>query len=739
MPHSLNPHRAPRHDELSSAAAHCIGVTWLAVTFLTLAVALGLSARSALAVAPTPHSITVERLEALAERAREARRERHRVAAVRAMLKGNRRDADAHAAKADDPVTSKLVDWIDLVFHLRSDYFKRADAFLEENGHWPRTDRIRKRTEAALDKSSKTPEQVRDYLTSHPPQTAAGLLALARAHRLLGDKAKASEIVRRVWREFTINAGTESALLRRYKDAITKSDHRERLSRQIYRGNTNTALRQAKRLSKGHVKMAKAAASLMKGHKRGMKRYRQVPKELIKEPSLQFALAVYWRKRKKYAQARRTLLKVQAAHKELLEPLAWWGQRLDMARQGLARDNKEAWPLAYRLVSRHGFDAGWKFVQGEFLSGWIALQFLNDPKKAVGHFKTLRDGDDRPVNISQAEYWLGRTYQALGDEEKAREHFESGAAHWTTFYGQLARSALGWGSLDELPELEFTVRHDVLARVDNDELMQAAKLLHRADRAKISRSFVVALAEHLETREERTAIALLGRSIGGPHIAVRVGRFANQEGTEIGRPAYPDEVPDYKALRPAVEPELIYALIRQESEFNPRAVSPAGARGLMQIMPATAKMLARRHRQTYSLSELTSRPPYNLSFGTALMHDLIKNFKGSYIMALGAYNAGPGRVITWNKTFGDPRKGQVDPVDWIESIPFNETRNYIKRVMENLQIYRFQLRSDKSLPLDEDLLRGVPKKHQNKRRLKLQRENNVNCRVLQEGGTLGGC
>ena len=148
-------------------------------------------------------------------------------------------------------------------------------------------------------------------------------------------------------------------------------------------------------MSKGHTKMAKAAASLMKGHKRGMKRYRQVPKELIKEPSLQFALAVYWRKRKKYAQARKTLLKVQDAHKELPEPLAWWGQRLDMARQGLARNNKEAWPLAYRLASRHGFTEGWKFVQGEFLSGWIALQFLKEPKKALGHFQTLRDGDER--------------------------------------------------------------------------------------------------------------------------------------------------------------------------------------------------------------------------------------------------------------------------------------------------------------------------------------------------------
>ena len=730
MPQFLNPSRKHRCNELIGELGRRACVTRMSALLLVAALAAGSATRPAFAVAPTPLSVTVERLEALGERARQAKLERHRVRAVRAMLKGNRREADAHAAKAGDAVTSKLVEWTDLVFHLRPDYFDRAVAFLDENGHWPRAERIRKRTEAALDRSSKSPKEVRDYLTAHPPETAAGLLALARAYRLLGRQGKAAKIVRRVWREFTINSGTESALLKRYKGDITKADHRERLSRQIYRGNTNTALRQAKRISKGHTKMAKAAASLMKGHKRGMKRYRQVPKELIKEPSLQFALAVYWRKRKKYAQARKTLLKVQDAHKELPEPLAWWGQRLDMARQGLARNNKEAWPLAYRLASRHGFTEGWKFVQGEFLSGWIALQFLKEPKKALGHFQTLRDGDDRPVNISQAEYWLGRTYQALGEEDKSKEHFEAGAAYWTTFYGQLARSALGWGSLDDLPELEFTLRHDVIARVDGDELMRAARLLHRADRPKLTRSFVVALAEHLHTREERTAIALLSRSVGGPHLAVRVGRFANQQGTEIGRHAYPDEVPDYKALRPEVEPELIYAIIRQESEFNPRAVSPAGARGLMQIMPATARLLAKRHRQVYSLSELTSRPPYNLSFGTALMHDLIKNFKGSYIMALAAYNAGPGRVITWNKVYGDPRKGQLEPVDWIESIPFNETRNYVKRVMENLHIYRFQLRSTKSLPLDEDLLRAVPRK---------QRKKKTGCRVLQSTGKLGTC
>ncbi|MGI9413939.1 MAG: transglycosylase SLT domain-containing protein [Hyphomicrobiales bacterium] len=682
------------------------------MTALLLAMAIGAGwfAHPALAVPPTPDSVTVERLEALAERARRAKLERMRARAVLAMIEGNRKTADRLAAKTGDPLTAKLVDWADLVYHLRPDYFDRAMAFLDENGHWPRAERIRKRAEATLDNDTKPPKEVLAYFRLHPPKSAGGMLAQAKAYRLIGRKGKAAKIVRRVWREFTLNPGTEKALLKRYKAAMTKADHKERLARQIYRGNTNTALRQANRISKGHVKMAKAALSLYGGHKRGMKRYRDVPRALINEPALQFALARYWRQRNKFAQARKVLLKAQSGRPALPEPEAWWRERLDLARQGLARNNKEAWPLAYRLVKAHGFPSGWKFVQGEFLSGWIALRFLKQPKLARRHFAALSKGDDRPVNVSQAEYWLGRTHLELGDEAEAKKHFEAAATYWTTFYGQLARARLGWGSLQEQPELDFTLRHDVIARVDGDELMQAARLLKAAGRSKLTRSFVVALAEHLETREERSAVAHLGGSIGGPHLAVRVGRFANQQGTEIGRHGYPDEVPEYKALRPDVEPALIYALIRQESEFNPRAVSPAGARGLMQIMPATAKLLARRHRQVYSLSELTSRPPYNLAFGTALMHDLIKNFRGSYIMALAAYNAGPGRVIKWNKVYGDPRKGQLEPVDWIESIPFNETRNYVKRVMENLQIYRFQLRSSESVPLDEDLLRGAKKK-----------------------------
>jgi len=672
----------------------------------------------ALAVPPQTDEVSVHAAQMVKEqlqRFRETEVEKLRAKVVQAMLAGDRKTAKRLGAKANDPVLDKLTQWIDLVYLARADYFENAGKFLEQNRGWPRASRIGARIEADLYKTPRPAEQMLAYLTANPPRTVAGKLALARAHRLLGDDARAVEIVREVWRGSRLSAGAEKAIFKRYKDHITKADHLERLERHIYRGHTSAATRQARKLSKAHVTMTKAAVALLKRHRRAMKSYRKVTKALVDNPALQFALAKYWHKRKKYAQARKVVVKIQAAHPKLPEPQGWWSLRVDLARNGLARNNKDAWHLAYAIIKGHGYSTGGKFVQGEFLAGWIALRFLKQPKAALKHFQTLRAGDDRPLNIAQAEYWLGRTYEALYRYSAATEHFKAAASYRRIFYGQLARAHLGLGELEEQPEMQFVLRHDAIDSVYNHELLQAARLLKSAGRPQLARSFVLALAKLLHTREKRTALALLSKRLEGPQLAVRVGKLADQLGTAIGEHAYPQEVPDYKTLRPGVEPALLYSLIRQESEFDPEAVSHAGARGLMQIMPATAKLLARRHKQKYSVSKLTETPSYNLSFGTALLHDLVNTFNGSYIMALGGYNAGPGRVLDWNRRYGDPRKGQLDPVDWIEAIPFNETRNYIKRVMENVQIYRFHLRSTEIYSLAEDLRRGEIAKPEKKR------------------------
>ncbi|MGF7161961.1 soluble lytic murein transglycosylase [Rhodoligotrophos appendicifer] len=630
-----------------------------------------------------------------------------RIKATGEVLRDNFEMARVYQTIAQDPVVSGLLAWRETLFVDHDGAFEEITRFLNEHPGWPAADAMRTRAEKALWQWTRTPETVTEFFKTRAPKTISGKLALARAQRALGKTEVAAKLIREMWQSETLSASLEETILKAEEGTLTETDHKARFARRIYAGDLSGALRAGKRISKDHEKIAKAALSLSKGHKEGLKLYNKLPASAKSQAAMRYAMARYQRLTDKEDEARKTALAVKPSDSGSFDAEAWWEEKRQLIRHALKQNGGTAWREAYQLASTHGNDSGLPFVEGEFLSGWIALRFLKEPEKALPHFVTLSKGNDRPVNISQGEYWAGRSYDAMGQPAEASKHYALAGGHPETFYGQLARDRLGWPRVADTVALGSSATVDSLAQLDKDEVFQAARLVASAGREDLLPMFFGALMKKAQTREQKSAIAGLVSRMGWPHVAVRLAKAEAQDGIDLGAETFPTPVYAHDHLTAAPEPALVYGVIRQESEFNPKAESHAGARGLMQIMPNTAKGLSRNYKADYDLPRLVTDPDYNVQLGSALLHELLRTFDGSYAMVLAAYNAGPSPVNRWIEEYGDPRKGEIDLLDWIELIPFSETRNYVKRVMENVNVYRARFREERPDTLFVGLQRSL--------------------------------
>lgn len=403
-----------------------------------------------------------------------------------------------------------------------------------------------------------------------------------------------------------------------------------------------------------------------------------------------------------YDAAEEILLSVTGSAASLSVPETWAKRRVALARRA-AREGR--WMNAYKIASQHFMTpiAGYDYSDCEWVAGWVALRKLNDPQTAIGHFRKFRDSIETPISIGRGGYWLGRAYEAAGDPEQALRWYQDGAQHQTSFYGQLAAAKIGAQGDKKLAQggLPDWRTHPAM-RTDDVRL---AATLYYAGQDRLAMATFSQLGQTLPPG----ALAPLTRLIldlGQPHYAVRVAKKAARRGMVIVPAYYPlHEVAKYATK---VEPAFALSIARQETELNPRAVSPAGARGLMQLMPATAKKVSGWIGEEYSKSRLLSDWRYNVRLGETYLSRRTQQFSGSYVMAAAAYNAGAGRVDQWIGAFGDPRTGQIDILDWMEQIPFNETRNYVQRVLEGLYVYRSRL-ADFAGPMtiEQDLARGL--------------------------------
>ena len=451
---------------------------------------------------------------------------------------------------------------------------------------------------------------------------------------------------------------------------------------------------------------AKVARQLIRVQKQSVNAYNKLPKRLRNAIAMRYALARYYRKRGKRSKALAILLGLPKDTGRHLDHEQWWIEKRLIARHLLGPSYRKRWPDAYRLVKSHGFSSGKHHDEGEFLAGWIALRKLNQPPIALNHFQQMAKKAASRTQQSRAYYWMARTQLALGNTAQADRAFRRAAASPTLYYGQLARDVLGIGRKPlPVPSARITSAARVAAR--GNELVRAFRLLARAGADKYLHSFLGPLAGEFKTAPELSAVAEIVKKDAGLTASVRFAKLAGARGVDIDDWGYPTRaLPRWKRIGKPVETALVYGLSRQESEFHPQARSPAGARGLMQLMPGTARLIARQYRMKYSKSRLTSDPAYNVTLGAAHLGDLISSFNGSYVLTFVGYNAGPGRARDWIKDYGDPRDPAVDAVDWVESIPFTETRKYVQKVLQNIHVYRSRLTPSKMVGMTVDLKRG---------------------------------
>ena len=625
-------------------------------------------------------------------------------AALDAALDDNFTAARKRLGSLSEPAASSLIEWLYVRSPKGSGDVDEIVAFMRRRPDWPDPEVLRARAETLLFARPASPGATLAYFASYPAITGSGIIAAAEAHIRNGDADKAKALIVNAWTDKELSAEVETALLDRC-GCITRELEKERLDRMAYRRASAPMLRAAKRLGAGHVELAEAHLAVDKRSRAATKQYQQVPESLRSDIALRLSRATWLRRAEKDADARKLVLGAPRDRDIILDPQAWWTERRLLARRALGE--KELVREAYDLAAGHALEGGASYADAEFLSGWIALRRLDQPKLALEHFQRLSKAVDQPISVARAEYWLARTHDVLGQPTRAEEHRLAASRHGVTFYGQLARNELhGARSTLDLPGVGAGA-HETSAAIEDEPLMRAARLLGAAGQRSLAAKFLMRLANQTDGAGALDRIGNFANLMALPQVGVRIGKIGIARGVAVHDVAYPvSDFPDLNP-KPDVEPALLLALTRQESEFAWQASSRVGARGLMQIMPATGKMLARQAGVGFSLEKLGEDPGYNARLGSAFLADLIGRFGGSYVLAVASYNAGPGRVGEWIERFGDPRSAEIDVVDWIESIPFDETRNYVQRVLENLQVYRARLAGAAvPLRLAEDLARG---------------------------------
>lgn len=628
------------------------------------------------------------------------------VQAAKLALKGDFVAAGQMAQRSGDAAAIKLVELIYLRDHPNDAGYQRIMAFLEAAPNWPLTESLMKRAERSLYVNNESPDLTLSHFSKRQPVTAEGSLALARALLANGDKETARKYVQKVWYDAGIDAKLESAANGEFGGLLTPDDHKKRLWRLVYAQETNAAIRAAKRLSGEYQKAAAVAQKLLRGEKGAEKSYSALPSSMREAAGMKYALTRFYRKNESYSKARTILAGIPGDPAAMGDPDAWWTERRIIARHSVGVKNRGNAKAAYQISRNHGFTKGEQALEGEFLAGWIALRYLKEPGIALKHFGKLGEIAESRTEKARAGYWSGRALEALGQKGEAKAAYKRASQYTTIYYGQLAREKIGLGKVPE--EIQSGEASSVArAKIDKDEAVRAFKMVAEAGGKSELHMFLWAFANRFDTADEMNAVASLAWDEGGATMAVRLAKAAGARNIDIDSWGYPVRaLPDWKQIGRPVEKSLVFALARQESEFNPTAGSKVGAQGLMQIMPATGKIIAKQHGVKHETSMLTGNPAHNVKLGAAHLGDLIDNFGGSYVLTLVAYNAGPRRSKEWVAEYGDLRTGEADAIDWVESIPFQETRQYVQKVMQNLHIYRSRLAPKTVRPMTADLARG---------------------------------
>lgn len=581
--------------------------------------------------------------------------------------------------------------------------FDQVDRALTRLGGWPEMDEIRSRAEGSIANSALDASARIAWFRSHGgAKTGGGHLVYAAALSQLGQTEQAMEEVRKAWHGRSLSRSETEDVLSRWGDRLTRTDHEKRADFLLWTRQTSAASRMKPYVGADWRRLINARSRLMLRSSGVDGAIDAVPAALQDHPGLVFDRA-WWRRKARLGQDRISPL-LREIDGRMVPPAGQgrlWGERNIALRTAL---KNQQWQLAYDLASRHNMSRGRDFAAAEFNAGWVALRYIGDAARALEHFENLEKGVTTPISLSRARYWQGRAKDALQDSSGALESYRSAAEYEFTYYGQLAAQKATQGKI--YLARTYSVTEEDRRNFNSRATVRAMRLFAENGWDAAFRKFAYHLDDQLTRPQDFELLAELGREYHYMDIGVRGAKAGLARGVVAADAAYP--IVEYPLLRePQVERSLMLALSRQESEMNPAAISHANARGLMQFLPSTARLEARQRGLPYRTSWLTDDPGYNMTLGGAHLDTLLGQFNGSYIMTAAAYNAGASRPNRWIGEYGDPRAGEVDPVDWVELIPFSETRNYVQRVLENTQVYRHRLSGEpERIQLREDLERG---------------------------------
>jgi soluble lytic murein transglycosylase len=602
--------------------------------------------------------------------------------AIDLSRQGKTSDATAAEKTITDPAAQKLAEWFILRHPESQASFSRYASFIANSPDWPGVTLMHRRAEARLWQEKTDAATVHSFTGDHP-FTAKGKFALARVLLNEGNRDGAQRLVREAWRSEELTEHSEGEALDAFGDLLTREDFVARMDKRIGAKDMGAAMRAAHHVDDNAIAVVKACGAVKGNDDKAGDRLDDVASGARDDLGYVLCRVQWLMKKDKIAEASRLILAAPQATMPLQDTDEWWRIRRLLARKLLDQGDAQG---AYEIARTAAAPASDNYrADQHFMSGWIALRYLNDPRTAMAHFTHIDEGCANPITLARANYWRGRAAEALGDLLTMRVNYEAAARRPTAYYGQLARARLGMNGMD----LRQIQGDEPQRAKPSDEIVRAADMLYTLGERETLVSFVVDLAEDSNDVATLSAVADVTGRHNDARAMLELGKTALGRGLPVDAYAFPTiGIPDHTPVGPAIDRSVIYSVARTESAFNQKDKSSANAVGLMQVTPEAGRDTAKRFGVEYDWDRMVSDPVYNTQMGAAELSALLSEYKGSPIMTFAGYNAGRGRVRDWIKAYGDPRDPNVDPVDWVERIPFSETRNYVQRVMENLAVYR---------------------------------------------------
>ena len=592
------------------------------------------------------------------------------------------------AKRSKDKSIYNFIQWRHLLTKGNKASYSDYKTFIDKNKDFPRIGRIKYLAEHKLSTDNTSPKKIIDWFGDDEPLSGFGKMILGESIILNGNLQKGISYIKEGWITAELSKSDLKFYRKKFKKYLNADDYIKRADYLAWNNKYWDLKRLLRYLPKDYELLYSARQLLMSKSYGVDNAISKVPAKFKNDAGLNYDRLKWRRKRGRVDSSVEILVKIKNTKDYLVRPDKWWLEREIISRSLIY---KKKYELAYKIASNHALIDGPEYAAAEWMSGWIALSFLNDPLLAKDHFENFYNSVGYPISTSRGAYWLAKTYQKLGKNELANEWFNKAANFLTTYYGQLAYMELNPNQPFELSE-DIEVSKEYKDYFFKKELVKTIYLLDELNEDKYSKYILRHLANDDINNGSEVLAAELATSIDRFDFAIQIAKIASYEKRFHNKYNYPIiSTPNYINGRKIPDTAFILSIIRQESEFDLSANSHAGAKGLMQLMPYTAKVVAKQAKLPYSKSRLTRDAEYNINLGSHYIAGLILEYDGAYPFAIAAYNAGPKRVRYWKKINKNPQKNQIDYVNWIELIKFKETRNYVQRVLENYNVYRYVL------------------------------------------------